>query len=305
MWVIQSRKEANTIKSIFKLTQIQQIWPYEGGPTTSLTLPHIVKNMLTSPEHLKLSYLAMQPLMAKALVQDYERPGNLKVLLEQQVKHLDYLTAQQQDDLVWDTLAYYATRGASPEGYANSLASDQTLNSFSLHYELVNLMHVFDSKKSSGENLFSMPLIQKNSCIVGKPYHFWMSAYLSRYLLGQGIEAKQAFLSAALVGVLYDFMGSGAPQRERIRIYQEPLESIFTKSIQQSLLYKVVGAYYGVTQGAKLELDLDELYRIIKINQTKTDRRVYKTSLTHMKNLKNFLDHTAIDLIISKLANQL
>lgn len=300
----KARKCRQNIKELFNLTQIQQIWPYTDGPTTSLSLPHIIKKILTSADHLKLSIETLKPLLDKALVQDYEMKGNIKSLLKEKAGTLTYLSQKEQDELVWDSLAYYATRGASPEGYAKNLANAQTIYSFSTHFELFNLMHVFDSQKVSGENLFSLPEVKKNSCIVGKPYHFWMSAYLARDLVKKKISKKQAFFATAAVGVLYDFMGSGAAQRERIRIYQEPLDSIYTMSIQQSLIYKIVGAYYGAVGSEKLEIDMDELYQIVKDNQIKKGQKIYKT-ITHFKNLNNFLDHTAIDLVISHLADKL
>lgn len=298
----RARKCRANLKKIFSLTNIQQIWPYSDGPTTSLSLPHIIQNVLTSPDHLRLATNTMAPLMSKALVKDYSSSSNIKDLLERNAKELTHLNKEQQDDLVWNTLAYYATRGASPEGYALNLTTDKTLYSFSVHYELINLMHVFDSQKTSGENLFSMPTIQKNSCLIGKPYHFWMSAYLARHLVKKGIDKKQAFFAASAAGTLYDFAGNGAPQRERIRIYREPLESIFTMSIQQSLLYKIAGAYYGSTGKDSLNIDMDELYQIIKDNQKKSKRKIYQSTIYHFKNLDNFLEHTAIDLVINHLA---
>ncbi len=293
------------LKKIVKLIDRQQIRPYEGAGVTSLTLPNIVRSTLTSPEIVETLYRVNSELIPKAKEGNYiYKRGNVKDLLVSKASSV-IKDKNRADDLAWDILATYSTRGASLEGYSINLVSEKTAFSFSQIYEFSNLMHAFDSTKITGENLFSLPLFKKNSCVFGKAYHFWMMAYLSRYLHKQGVSKLDAFYASAAMGVMYDFYGSGSSQRANTKIYEKSLKSIYTKSIHHSLLFKILGAFYGVAAGQLESVDVDSLYSLINNEISDKKRKVYKGQLTFMYNLPHFLQRTAVDKVIQRLSKHI
>jgi hypothetical protein len=294
---VQNSSCRKNLKTIFNHVDVQRIRKGDSGPVTSLTLPSVLKRTLTSPDHIRLVFEATNSLMPLVLDRSYKTNKNIYSLLMEKSLVLDK-SLQQREEIVWDIIGSYATRGASFEGYRKHLISKNTLYSYSVLFELFNQMHAFDSKRVTASNLFSLPNFGKNSCQFGKAYHFWMSAYLSRYLIKEGASKKEAFVASAAMGILYDFMGSGAPQRQRVRILKEKKESVYVKSIQQSLLFKVLGALHGVDQTIASKVDVDELYTYIRDNSREHTGRIYMKELLHMKNLEGFIQKTSVRSLV-------
>jgi hypothetical protein len=285
------------MRKVFKHVSVQRLRKGEAGPVTSLTLPSVLRRTLTSADHLLLASEVLKDLMPLVLKKKYKTNTNIYSLLMKKSLVLNK-SPKQREDIVWDIIGSYATRGASFEGYRKHLISKNTLYSYSVFFELFNQLHLFDSKQDSASDLFSLPKFAKNSCHFGKAYHFWMSAYISRYLLKEGASKTEAFVASAAMGILYDFMGSGAPQRQRVRILKEKKQSIYVKSIHQSVLFKALGALHGVDQSLVSNIDVDKLYGDIRKNSKDYKGRIYMKELLHMKNLEGFIQKTSVRSLV-------
>jgi hypothetical protein len=292
------------LKNLFNLAKIQRLKKGEKGAVTSLSLPGVLEGVLTSSSHLKLSYKAVKALLPGAISKEYKSSSNIFELLTSYSSQLA-LPQQLRDDLVWDTLGTYSTRGASFEGYKEHLFSSSNTYHFSLMYELFNLIHVYDSKRSPQEGQFSLPQFKRNTCQFGKSYHFWMAAYLSRHLVKKGYSKEEAFQASFAMGVLYDFMGSGAPQRERVRVLNEGMDSIYVKSIFQSILFKSLGALYGADQAAISKLDVNKIYEQMRVAATDYKGKVHMKEIYHMKNLPAFIQKLGIKNLLNNISKNM
>ncbi len=290
------------MRKLFRFAQVQRLRKGEKGSVTSLTLPQTLQKVIVSSSHLKVTHKAVSSLLPGAVSQEYQSTTNFFDLLSDKAEELN-LSKKQKDDLVWDTIGAYATRGASFEGYGDHLFSPQNKYHFSLMYELFNLVHVYDANRKASDGQFSLPKMGRNTCQFGKSYHFWMSAYLSRYLLKNGFSKEEAFQASFAMGVLYDFMGSGAPQRERVKVLQEGMDSIYVKSIFQSVLFKSLGALYGVDPQKVSQTDANKLYQKMRSDAKDVEGKIYMKEIYHMKNLDGFIQKLGLKSLIKSLAS--
>ena len=150
-----------------------------------------------------------------------------------------------QRQMAWEVLGIYATRGASWSILTNAMNSKvyPSLAAMMVFSAGISYLDIF--KHTEGDRTYySLPKNIKAPCSYGKPYHFWMAAYLSHDLSNQkGYDWKTSFYSTYLASVAYGFAAETSG-RFRNDFINETLDSFTVTSKRLSLMYQSAGAAF-------------------------------------------------------------
>lgn len=161
-------------------------------------------------------------------------------------------------DLVFDFLAFYGARGASME-LATELANSENYPVMLATYVISSAMSVLDSITLANGHPYSYPPTVKTYCSYGRPYHFWMAAYLAKALTQKGHSPKSAFLAAHLTGVGYEALADTG-SRNHWGALAVDADATSNNDIRTNVIFDDAGANFGalIESGTKLSpLDLD------------------------------------------------
>lgn len=112
---------------------------------------------------------------------------------------------------------------------------------------------VLNSVSSKDGHLYSYPPNVKGYCDNGKPYHFWMSAFLARKMTQKTGNRKAAISATYLTQLAYQ-MKSGSYGRDPARSFTVDTFSSANNKIRLDLAYASAGAVYGASVAEKKNL---------------------------------------------------
>lgn len=143
-------------------------------------------------------------------------------------------------------LALYSTHGPISHDFLRPLI---TRENYPLFYALSVIgtgMTVLNSKTALNLQQYSYPLAVHGGCDNGKPYHFWMAAYLARESLKKYGNPKAATLASYLAEAGYQFQTTTLGHVPG-KWFTLPCRSIENDRIRLDLAWAAAGAYYGAT----------------------------------------------------------
>jgi len=155
---------------------------------------------------------------------------------------------RQADDWAWRTAGLLATRGVSWTSLLG-LGDEESVSVIISFTLMASAMQYLDFLTLETGHPFSYPKQLKTSCHLGRPYHFWMSAYLARRLLADGHKVKDSFLASFLMGMLYE-LGSTTYGRRPLYPFQSEFMDPYNNGIRANLAFKALGAQWGVGNGS-------------------------------------------------------
>ncbi len=171
-------------------------------------------------------------------------------------------------DQTWKFLGIYSTSGGNIAARSAQLLGESLPN-----YQVSELLAFFAVSSGvldaelffRGRPLFSIPLSVQSTVHTGKPYHFWMSAYLARknVLLGRSESGSSA---AAWLAQLGYQMRSTTVGRDPKRALSTPAFGVANNKIRLDLAYASNGAVYGARSASALSTarySVDETVRIL------------------------------------------
>jgi hypothetical protein len=174
-------------------------------------------------------------------------------------------------DAIWNVIGVISTAGASLGGRLGPLerppSKDPLVVGLVLMGEIMPYLDLVKFEKHGA--LYSYPREVNISCDNGKPYHFWMTAFLSRKLTLQNGDSKAAAMAAFLAEKGYqtnsDLGGRGLMKVLALGEF-DPASNI----IRSDLSYAAAGAMYGAetAKGIPSNLDVDEGIRVLLRNTT-------------------------------------
>lgn len=174
-------------------------------------------------------------------------------------------------DLSWEIMAIYGTRGANMGKLTDRLTAHFAREEIGIGaLQSISLgMSVLDQfAEERKQKIYSFPPNVSFNCAYGKPYHFWLAAYISRKysqnpalipptplpllstIVGKVDEAikSQAAYKAALAAHLsllgYNFSASNVG-REPAHAFGKPLFGDYNNSVRVSIAVGDAGAVYG------------------------------------------------------------
>lgn len=173
------------------------------------------------------------------------------------------LTDQESDDLAWKVLGIFGSAGSNINKRADAFGLGGT--NLSIHRALSSIgsaIPVLDAMAKKAGRRYALPAGINASCDQGKPYHFWMSAYLSRQLTREGISPDGA--AAAVFTALKGYqMLSTTEGRDPARVYRVNEYDPYVNTMRMDFAYGAAGSFYGAraAQGRIYENDIDQVIR--------------------------------------------
>lgn len=156
--------------------------------------------------------------------------------------------SDQAEDYTWKTLALYGNGGHNTgiRALLYDLSEQDMATAVSLSIIGVATTLLDFEQILNGKSHYALPKETVGSCLSPKPYHFWMNAFISRYLIQNGFSPSISAMASFTVSKGYHLnrqmnnVGSG-------------VEKLFTKSashptsrvIKLDLTLNASGALYG------------------------------------------------------------
>lgn len=160
----------------------------------------------------------------------------------------------------WSVMALFSTGGPNTAIRLFSRFGTRTINSARVAAAVLVVTtgaQVLDARTVGSGNLYSLPRGVGTVCDNGKPYHFWMSAYLARRAKMEGASTGASRLAAWLIEVGYQ-MRSDSFERDPTRPFTVAWDEPGNGKIRLDLAYSAAGAIYGAASvGGSPVVNLD------------------------------------------------
>lgn len=150
-----------------------------------------------------------------------------------------------------DLLGVYGSRGAATYSFF-TLADKNTYPVLAALSYLASAASYLDAFRQ-GNRYYSLPPTFTATCDLGKPYHFWLSAYLTRSLMRLKFSAAAAVTATHAAGSTYEF---ASEWRSPSRVISEPAFSLGNDLIRMNIAANDAGAFWAVDPEAVFSLDV-------------------------------------------------
>ena len=192
----------------------------------------------------------------------------------------DGLTQEEATEATFQILAIISNGGPNTASRIVGLDLEALPKSSAIAF-LSQAMGAIDYlKQKKGFSLYSYPSEIKTKCDYAKPYHFWMSAYLSQELVKNKIATEEnapefVFLAQKGYQINRDVLSSGAGKTSKVLSAESfgPIKQI----IRLDLSFAAAGAIFGAKQFNNLtpikQIDVDRatVALLKKAQSTKTE----------------------------------
>jgi hypothetical protein len=152
-------------------------------------------------------------------------------------------------------LGVYGTRGASFYSGFSDLhpASQSTLVMLSL------VVSYLDKIALEEGGSYAIPRSYKNTCHLGKPYHFWLSAFISSYAQAQGYSKLRGYFTPVINGIAYDIsMDANGRDIKKLFSIKTPFD-YYANMTRLDNFSRALGAHFGKHRGKPFSLNTDEI----------------------------------------------
>jgi hypothetical protein len=147
------------------------------------------------------------------------------------------------EKMAWNLLAVYSTKGASLK-QLQPLANSENASVLASLFVISSGINYLDAVTTESGHPYSLPPNVQSSCSYGKPYHFWMPAFLSRKLVLNGYSPSTAHLASHLAGMAYEFMDRTSG-RDPTRPLREGAFADYANALRINLAVNDAGAVFG------------------------------------------------------------
>lgn len=241
---ISFSKSISCAKGVYSITQTTMP---EGSNSM---LPGELKKVLTDPKYVEGTRLFALKMMES--VRENSRPkGNmLQDLTNYYIK--SGLSKSEAEDCAWDVLAVIATGGPNISARISHLKTPEENSQMKAALTVIaTAIPVLDSRSFTSGHPYSMPANVYSICDMGKPYHFWMTAFLARKVAKSG-NIDGAAPAAFVVQKGYE-MVARTGKRDPARPFQVDTFDCYNNTIRMDLAYSAAAAHFGVASAQGLE----------------------------------------------------
>lgn len=221
-------------------------------PVNNLTAIPVLKEVLTDKLYAKGASIAAVKIMDK-INSDAPVKGNLYDDIYDSFRKVG-LDRSKAEDYTWNLLAAYGARGANVYLLADRVLNRDNAATLLALQVIASGVNVLDSRTFKSSHPYSYPKTVTTSCDTGKPYHFWMTAYLSRRLTKQSKNPEAGANAAYLANVGYQ-MKSTTFGRDPRRAFTTPTYSAANNKIRLDLSVASAGAVFGAQSFKGSDLD--------------------------------------------------
>lgn len=247
--------------------------PRKKTIAVTISLPDIINEVITDVSYIKpIAHLAVTLINKSqyAETNNIVSGGFFEDIKKSFIKF--GFSHKESEQRAWKVIAFYSTRGASMS-LLGDVVDPQTLPvilAMMSISSIVSYLDLYPLKDRASNEKYSLPRSIKSDCAYGKPYHFWMAAYLAWHLVNEkNASPKSAILATHLAGILYEMTSITYGRNPHLTL-ELPKNSIHNNSIRWSLIFKDAGARYGATYGKHVLNDnIDSLY-MMNLNKGKS-----------------------------------
>lgn len=151
-------------------------------------------------------------------------------------------------EAAWRLLALYGNGGANT-GYrllAIELPAEAEVFAIALSFISTTVTYLDFQQRMSGQHHYALPPEVTGGCLTAKPYHFWLNAYFSRWLVKQGYTPSIAQTAAFILNKGYqvnrDVNNAGGGIE---KLLSKPAEHPTNRVIRADLNLGAAGNIYG------------------------------------------------------------
>ncbi|MCB0407455.1 MAG: hypothetical protein KDD34_04565 [Bdellovibrionales bacterium] len=207
-----------------------------------LMLTDVYEKVLFSQDYGKGLHLAVKKIHQK--YRDKNPPqGDLFSDLKDSFIESGFSEAEAKE-MTWDVVGIISSSG--PNLYRRIYDLQQVKNPIGIYLTAIAAMlPLLDLKSRDLDRMYSYPQNIQTHCDLGKPYHFWMSAYLTRRL---NKELNEPDVNAAAVFTLqkgYQFAADVYNRNPSRALYTETFEG-FNNIMRIDMTYAAAGAKFAI-----------------------------------------------------------
>ncbi|MCM0605793.1 MAG: hypothetical protein KA715_06850 [Xanthomonadaceae bacterium] len=169
------------------------------------------------------------------------------------------LTKSQAEDRAWKLLAVWAARGPNLSVLSGFINSKNFNTLFALHMISSAAPYLDQLRIENKKNPYSYPPEVQTQCSYGKPYHFWLTAFLARKIGKESGDPKAGLYASYLSQLGYQ-MKSKTTGRDPTRIFTLDGFDPANNKLRLDMGFASAGAVYGmraVSQEKQKTLDVD------------------------------------------------
>lgn len=236
-------------------------------PSSMVTAAPVIKKILTDSKATE----GLRKAAIKMLAQQKNKISSASNLLDDLKNSFIEagLSKTEADTRTWDTLGALAATGpnfakrwsrhSSPfMGQKMNLKNiDDNPNAFLLQI-IAEAIPTLDSKKAAEHQgqPYSLPSGVSFECDIGKTYHFWMTAYLSRQLASEGSSSEAAASSAYIANLGYQLSREAYAGKE-LKVKDMERFGATENGIRMDLVLAASGAKFGAASTKKQDYSID------------------------------------------------
>jgi hypothetical protein len=154
------------------------------------------------------------------------------------------VTALDAQNRALTVLAVFGARGASLESMTDIMHSEAAPVMAGMFMVSAQLGQLDLLRYLNGLRPYSLPPSVNFNCNYGRPYHFWMGAYLGAQMNEDGFGAITSLLAVHIAGVGYEF-AIPAYGKTQDRIYTDVFFNPYNVNTQINIAQDDAGADYG------------------------------------------------------------
>jgi len=225
-------------KKLKRVLQIMKPRPYLAGPFKygSLSILDLIDKVFLDPDFRQGSSV-----LALKVLQHSKNGTAVGNIFEDAVSSFQEIGMgpKRSEEMALDLLGIYGTRGASMV-FMEGLTNSESYPLFAALYVIFSGVTAFDESQT-----YSLPPDVQEGCSYGRPYHFWLGAYLAYRLRQEGFSTKSSFRAIHLVGMGYEFAGITWGKDESKIYLGKPL-NFYIVATQKGILFNDAGAKFGL-----------------------------------------------------------
>lgn len=153
--------------------------------------------------------------------------------------------AEVAKEKAMELLGLYGTRGANVSPWFMLNTKRAWLFAYSMGRVALGIRYL-DVAMSSQRKNYSFPAQVSNNCDYSRPYHFWMSAYLTHTLIKQNYSPREAVEATHVLGTAYELAADVATNDQAI-INSAVARSPFQVETQKDIIFNDIGATWGAS----------------------------------------------------------
>lgn len=215
----------------------------QKGSPPIMSMPEVFDKIVNSQR-----YDEGLKIMANKMLKNLKSPGQVRsdvfTDMKESFRQAGY-SAEQAEDLAFDVMGFIATGGTALNVRVSKVvfAGDRwpTITALTT---IAAAMPVLDFYTAKMGNIYSFPAGVQGQCDTSKAYHFWMTAYLAREQVKEGIDPEAAAAGAFTVSKAYHVTGNLTNRRQGALLAHRPY-SPTTNIVRADLSYASAGAVFG------------------------------------------------------------